>query len=196
MIWLVIAVVLLVLALAAVVASAVLRRWTKTVLAGGGNPLRPVRADELRRFIERKAAFVVTTEQTFDAAAEHVWAALDTDGLFSWLPVINGMRYRDQDRTVGVTRVFDGFLVAGAERAIVREQGRRLAFTAISSSVPFVLKSIAEEYVLTPTDSGATTLTWTLAAHPRFALLVPYRLFVPLARPVARWNLRGLATRM
>ncbi|MFE9579473.1 SRPBCC family protein [Nocardia sp. NPDC006044] len=181
---------------AGLVTLIVSRRWTKALLAGGGNPLTPIKADRLRTFIDDKAAFVVTAEQTFDAEPARVWAALDTNGLFSWLPLINGMRYRDDARGVGSTRVFDGLLVAGAEQVIVREEGHRLALTATTSSVPFVMKSIAEEYVLSATDSGATTLTWTLAAHPRLGGLLPVQMFAPLARPVARWSLRGLSTRI
>ncbi|MFI6171011.1 SRPBCC family protein [Nocardia sp. NPDC051052] len=195
-IWLIIAVVVLVLVLAGSAMLVVLRRWAKAALAGGGSSLKPVEADKLRHFVENKAAFVVTVERTFDASPDRVWAALDTNGLFSWLPLINGMRYRDQARNVGTTRVFDGLLVAGAEQVITRAAGDRLALTATTSSVPFVMKSIVEEYALSPTGSGATTLTWTLAAQPRFGWLLPYQLFAPLARPLARWSLGGLATRI
>ncbi|MFD6155363.1 SRPBCC family protein [Nocardia sp. NPDC060256] len=195
-IWIIIAAVLVVLALAGAATLVVLRHWTKATLAGGGTALKPISAGKLRHFVDNKAAFVVTAERTFDAAPDRVWAALDTNGLFSWLPLINGMRYRDQGHTVGATRVFDGLLVAGAEQVVAREEGHRLALTATTSSVPFVMKSIVEEYALSPTDSGATTLTWTLAAQPRFGWLLPYQLFAPLARPLARWSLGGLATRI
>lgn len=183
-------------AVAGLVALIVSRRWTKALLAGGGTPLKPIHAGTLRTFVDDKAAFVVTAERTFDASPERVWAALDTNGLFSWLPLINGMRYPNGARSVGATRVFDGLLVAGEEQVIAREEGHRLALTATKSSVPFVMKSIAEEYVVSATDSGDTTLTWTLAAHPRFGRLLPLRMFAPLARPVARWSLGGLSTRL
>ncbi|MFI9405478.1 SRPBCC family protein [Nocardia sp. NPDC052316] len=194
--WIIAAAGLFALGLVAVAVLIGLRRSAKTAIAGGGSSLTPVRADKLQRFVENTAGFVVTTAHTFDASPERVWAALDTNGFFSWLPLINGMRYPDQDRGVGATRVFDGFLVAGAEQVVAREEGHRLALTATTSSVPFAVKSIAEEYVLSPTDSGATTLTWTLAAQPRLGWLLPYQLFAPLARPFARWSLRGLASRL
>ncbi|KAA8890462.1 SRPBCC family protein [Nocardia colli] len=192
----IVGVVIVVGGVAGLVALIVTRRWTKALLAGGGSPLTPIHAGTLRTFVDDKAAFVVTAEQTFDAEPGRVWAALDTNGLFSWLPLINGMRYRDGARGVGSTRVFDGLLVAGEEQVIAREEGHRLALTATKSSVPFVMKSIAEEYVVRPTDSGATTLTWTLAVHPRLGGLLPVQMFAPLARPVARWSLRGLSTRI
>ncbi|MFC9432914.1 SRPBCC family protein [Nocardia sp. NPDC057030] len=182
--------------IAGLVTLIVSRRWAKALLAGGGHPLKPIEAGTLRAFVDDRAAFVVTAEQTFDAEPAEVWAALDTNGLFSWLPLINGMRYRDGARDVGSTRVFDGLLVAGEEQVITRDAGHRLALTATKSSVPFVMKSIAEEYVLSTTDSGATTLTWTLAVQPRFGRLLPVQMFAPLARPVARWSLRGLSTRI
>ncbi|MFG1790640.1 SRPBCC family protein [Nocardia sp. NPDC049149] len=190
------AVVLVVGGLAGLVALIVARRWTKALLAGGGHRLTPIRAAKMRGFVEDKAALVVTVEHTFDATPEQVWAALDTNGLYSWLPLVNGMRYPNGDRGVGATRVFDGTLVAGVEEVVARDEGRRIALTATKSSVPFVMKSIAEEYVLTPTDAGATTLTWTLAVHPRFGGLLPLQIFAPLARPIARWSLRGLGTRI
>lgn len=192
----IVALVLVVAALAGLVALIVSRRWVKALLAGGGNPLEPVSAKALRGFVDGKAAFVVTAEHTFDAPRDRVWAALDTNGLFSWLPLVNGMRYRDDNRAVGTTRVFDGLLVAGEERVIAREEGHRLALTATKSSVPFVMKSLTEEYELHGNGSGDTTLTWTLAVRPRFGALLPLQLFVPLARPVARWSLRGLSTRI
>ncbi|MFW0789570.1 SRPBCC family protein [Gordonia sp. CPCC 205333] len=172
-----------------------LRKRAKGVLDGGGSLLKPVPASEVDDFFATKASFVVSAERTFNHAPEKVWAALNSNGVFSWIPLIDGIRYTNDARGVGAARLFDGKLVAAAEEVTRWDANQRVTVQGTRVSLPLVIKSFAEEYVLTPTETG-TTVTWTIAAQPRFGGLLPLKLAAPLVRPFMKAGIRGLETRI
>ncbi|GAB20114.1 hypothetical protein GOEFS_106_00100 [Gordonia effusa NBRC 100432] len=181
--------------LAGLLALYLLRKWAKQVLNGGGSLLKPVPASEVDDFFATKASFVVSSERTFNHTPDKVWAALNSNGVFSWIPLIDGIRYTSDSRGVGAARLFDGKLVAAAEEVTRWDENQRLTVQGTRTSVPIVIKSFAEEYVLTPTGSG-TTVTWTIAAQPKFGGILPLKLAAPFIRPFMKAGIRGLETRV
>ncbi|MFI9507404.1 hypothetical protein [Nocardia sp. NPDC052566] len=65
-----------------------------------------------------------------------------------------------------------------------------------TGSVPFVTKSVAEDYPPRPTNYGGTVLKWTLAAHPRSGSVLPVQVLAPPARPIAEMAMRRPGTRI
>ena len=174
-----------------------LRRWTKAVLSGGGSPVKPITSEKAADFFDRKASsFVVTTERDFAHSPDLVFAALDNDGLFSWIPFVDGIRYNNGSRGVGTTRTFDSKLFATAERVVSYEAGHKITLTGDRVSIPIVVKSFAQEYKVTPNGNGGTALKWTIAAHPRLGGLIPLRVCAPIVRPFAKAGIRGLDSRI
>lgn len=192
------AIITLAVVLAAVaggVALLVLRAWTKQVLAGDGYGVRPVAAEFVDQFLREDASFVVTAELEFPYPPHKVWDALQLNGTFSWIPLINGIRYRDDYRREGAIRTFDGLLVAAEERVVIMAPGTRLSVTGTKVSVPVLIKSLVEDYTLLETPAG-TKLTWTIAFLPRFGAFLPLRWTAPFVRPFATLAIKGLAARV
>ncbi|MBL1078932.1 SRPBCC family protein [Nocardia sp. 2] len=189
------AVVVVLGAIAAGTALLVMRSWTKKALAGGGYELRPIAAEFVDEFLTEGATFAVTAAREFPYPPHKVWDALQLNGTFSWIPLINGIRYRDDFRREGALRTFDGTVVAAEERVVIMNPGSRLSVTGTKASVPLVLRSFVEDYQLTETETG-TTLTWTLAFRPRFGAFVPLRWTAPFVRPFAALGIKGLAARI
>ncbi|QLY34773.1 SRPBCC family protein [Nocardia huaxiensis] len=189
------AVVVILGGIAAGITLLVMRAWTKKVLAGEGYELQPVSSEFVDQFLSEGASFVVSAEREFPYPPQKVWDALQLNGTFSWIPLINGIRYRDDYRREGAMRTFDGLLVAAEERVVTMAPGSRLTVTGVKASVPVVLKSFIEDYRLAETENG-TRLTWTLAFRPRFGAFVPLRWTAPFIRPFARIGIKGLAARI
>lgn len=191
--WLVILIVVVAVgAVLGLITLLLLRSWAKRVIAGGGKQLTPISAKKADDFIARKASFAVTTEREFEQPPAKIWQALNSNGLFSVAALVKGAFYPTDDRGVGAQRLFDANLVATAQEVITADEGSRLTVTGTRSSIPFVMKSYAEDYRLTPTASGGTKVAWTIAAHPRLGGLVPLRMFAPIVRPFAKAALRTL----
>ncbi|MEV6768504.1 SRPBCC family protein [Nocardia sp. NPDC051030] len=172
-----------------------LRTWIKAVLAGGGFDTRPLTAAQIDEYLAERGTFAVTAEREFPFPPHKVWDALQLNGTFSWIPLINGIRYRDDYRNEGAQRTFDGLLFAAEEKVITLTPGERLTVTGTKISLPFAIKSFAEDYRLTETATG-TTLTWTIAFRPRIGSFLPLRWAAPFVRPFAKIGIRGLAARI
>lgn len=168
----------------------VLRSWAMQVLAGGGKELKPISAKHADDFLTRKASFAVTTEREFDTPPQRIWQALNSNGLFSVAMVVKGAYYPTDHRGVGAQRMLDGNLIATAQEVITADEGSRLTVTGTRTSIPFLMKSYAEDFRRSPTDSGGTTVAWTIAAHPRLGGLFSLRFFAPVVRPFAKAALR------
>ncbi len=88
------------------------------------------------------AAIVLRTSHTFDAPRGQVWAALDSDHAWSWLPFGCGVRYDEPCRRVGMEREMgtvavpvdparEILAVRGAASAHLLSGGRNLAPVAV-----------------------------------------------------------------
>ncbi|GAB0106930.1 SRPBCC family protein [Nocardia sp. JMUB6875] len=190
----VLAVLLVLGALAAGVAALVLRGWAKGVLAGGGFSVRPLTAEQLDPFLT-DATFAVTVRREFPFPPHKVWDALQLNGTFSWIPLVNGIRYRDDYRREGASRSFDGFLFACEEKIVTMAQHARLSVTGTRISIPFAIDAFAQDYKLAET-AGGTALTWTIAFRPRLLTFLPLRWAAPFVKPFLSLGIRGLAARI
>lgn len=98
---------------------------------------------------------------------EQTWAALTADEtLVSWTPLVTGLRWTSpRPFGVGTTReVTILWRIAARERYYRWEEGSRMTFAAIQTSVP-ALRRLAEDYVVESTPMGSR-LIWTVALEP------------------------------
>ena len=110
-------------------------------------------------------AIPVTVELA--ATPAQVWEALGSDAMWSWLPVLDRLRWlTPRPLTEGAVRVLRVARLFTIEEHFYRwEEERRATFHVTSSTRP-VLNALAEDFVLEPTASG-TRLTWTMALDPK-----------------------------
>lgn len=140
------------------------------------------------------AAIVLRTSHTFDAPIGQVWAALDGDHAWSWLPFGCGVRYDEADRRVGMEREMGTvsapwrFLWIQRERFWRHEPPHRITYGAVAGTWP-LLELWAEDYVLTSVPGGCR-LDWTVAITPRFVSRLPLRWLQPLLQLVFTWGIR------
>ncbi|EFV13163.1 SRPBCC family protein [Segniliparus rugosus] len=125
------------------------------------------------------AAIVLRTAHDFQEPPDDVWAVLDGDQAWTWLPLC-GVRY-DQSphgpgstREMGTVRAPWRFLWIQRERFWRFEPGQRISYAAYSGSWP-LLKAWAEDYTLVPLPSGGTRIVWTVAFTPVLLDLLPLR---------------------
>lgn len=152
------------------------------------HPVRPV--DD--GFFEQ-APLVIRSTVDFAASPAEVWEALGSDRMWSWLPVLDQLRWVSPrplaEGAVRTLRVAHLFTIE--ERFYRWEEPQRATFHVTSSSRP-VLRALAEDFLLEPTPAG-TRLTWTMALEPRlpFPRLLG-RLLSLLLRPGNTWAIGGL----
>lgn len=182
-------------ALGAGVIALLMRGWTRDVLAGKGFRTQPVSSDRIDEYLADKATFTVTATREFAAPPAKVWDALQFNGTFSWLPMVNGIHYQDDARREGALRTFDGTLFAARERVVTLAPHKRITTNGTTISLPFVVKSFVQDQQLTETAKG-TELAWTIAFRPRIGAFLPLRWAAPFVRPFVSYALGGLATRL
>jgi uncharacterized protein YndB with AHSA1/START domain len=127
------------------------------------HPVRPV--DD--SFFET-APLVIESVVELDAPPEDVWEALGSDRMWSWFPVLDRLRWlTPRPHVQGAVRVLRVARLFTIEEHFYRwEEPRRATFHVVSSTRP-VLNALAEDFVLDPTPSGGTRLTWTMALEPK-----------------------------
>ena len=139
------------------------------------------------------APLVIRSTVDLDAPPAEVWEALGSDRMWSWLPVLDQLRWVTPrplvEGAVRTLRVAHLFTIE--ERFYRWEEPRRATFHVTSSTRP-VLRALAEDFLLEPTGAG-TRLTWTMALEPRLPLPRPLgRLLSLLLRPGNTWAIGGL----
>lgn len=148
----------------------------------------PARADGDAIF--ETAALVIPVTLELDATPAQVWEALGSDEMWSWAPVLDRLRWltprplgEGSVRAIRVARLFT------LEEHFYRwEEGRRATFHVVGVTRP-VLNALAEDFVLEPTASGGTRLTWTFALDPK---LPGAHLLARFAGPLLRAGNRSL----
>lgn len=153
------------------------------------HPVRPV--DD--SFFEQ-APIVVRSKVDFDASAAEVWEALGSDRMWSWLPVLDQLRWASPrplgEGAVRTLRVARSFTIE--EHFYRWEEPRRATFHVTSSTRP-TLRALAEDFLLEPRPDGGTRLTWTMALEPRPSVpRVVGRVLSVLLRPGNTWAIGGL----
>ncbi|MFD6397506.1 SRPBCC family protein [Nocardia sp. NPDC060249] len=179
---------LVVAAVGGLVVLLVLQRRAARLL-GAETP--PVGDHAIRLIESRRPTFQMSVEQDFAAMPWEVWSALE-DGAFTWIPMIDGVTYRDLDRGPGTVRTLDAIVFAAAEQITRRDPHTRLSVAGIETSIPLLVKSYTMDFHLSQTPEGTTVLRWTIAGRPAvFAFLrLSWTAFFirPFVRVVlARW---------
>lgn len=125
------------------------------------------------------------------ATAEEVWAGLTADEPQSWCRMLTDVRFTSQEpHGIGASRTSEvarGVLKFHERFFAWEEDERHQSFYVESVNLP-LLRAFAEDYRITPTDSGCH-LRWIFAfdAKPGFGALVKFGL------PLIGWLLRSLA---
>jgi hypothetical protein len=140
------------------------------------------------------APLVIPATVELDAPPAAVWEALGSDEMWSWLPVLDRLRWlTPRPLTQGAVRVLRIARLFTVEEHFYRwEEERRATFHVVSATRP-LLDALAEDFVLEPTPTGGTRLTWTMALAPKPA--VPGwlgKLLVPLLAPGNKFAIGGI----
>lgn len=124
-------------------------------------PLRPV--DD--SFLD-EAPIVVRSTVGLDATPSQVWAALGSDEMWGWLPIIDNLEWRSPEpKAAGsIRRLRLGKVLTVDEEFYRWDVDRRATFRVVGQSRR-MLDGLIEDFVLTPTAKG-TDLTWTMAVSP------------------------------
>lgn len=138
------------------------------------------------------APLVVRSSVRLNAAPDAVWEALDSDRMWSWLPVVDRLEWQSpRPHGAGsIRRLRLGGLVTVDEEFYRWDEGRRATFRVVGQSRK-VLDALIEDFALTPRDGG-TELTWTMAAAPLKGAGLPLGLLAPLLRPGNTLALSGI----
>jgi carbon monoxide dehydrogenase subunit G len=152
------------------------------------HPVRPV--DD--SFFET-APLVIPVTVELAATPAQVWEALGSDRMWSWMPVLDKLRWlTPRPLTKGAVRVLRIARLFSVEEHFYRWDDERRATFHVTSATRPVLNALAEDFVLEPTPAG-TRLTWTMALDPK--LPVPAwlgKLLVPLLAPGNKFAIAGI----
>jgi hypothetical protein len=151
------------------------------------HPVRPV--DD--SFFQT-APLVVKVSVDLNATPGEVWEALGSDRMWSWLPLLDRLRWlTPRPHKEGAVRVLRVARLFEIEEHFYRWQdGRRATFHVTSSTRP-VLHALAEDFVLDPISSG-TRLTWTMAVEPKLPGASLLRFLAPLLAPGNKLAIAGI----
>lgn len=128
---------------------------------------------------------------------ERTWAAVTADdALVSWSRLVTNRRWTSP-RPFGVGTTCEltlfGFLTA-RERYYRWEEGRRMTFAALETSVPG-LRRLAEDFMVESRPAGSR-LVWTIVFQPHPALTAALRLTQPITAMLQRSVARGLRSQV
>ncbi|MBJ7328494.1 MAG: SRPBCC family protein [Solirubrobacteraceae bacterium] len=169
----------------------------RTTNEEGRSPLMALAlAHPVRRVDEqflRNAPLVITASVDLDASPDAVFEALGSDEMWSWVPVLDKLRWITPrplgEGSVRILRI--GKAVEVEEDFFIWEEGRRAAFTVVSASKK-AFDALAEDFVVEPTSRG-TRLTWTMAVDPGRPLPGPLRKALPkILGPGNKFALSGI----
>ena len=152
------------------------------------HPVRPV--DD--SFFET-APLVIPVTVELAATPAQVWEALGSDRMWSWLPVLDRLRWlTPRPLTQGAVRVLRVARLFSIEEHFYRWEDERRATFHVTASTRPVLDALAEDFVLEPTATG-TRLTWTMALDPKLpgAGLIG-KLLGPLLKPGNKLAIGGI----
>jgi hypothetical protein len=151
------------------------------------HPVRPV--DD--SFFET-APLVIPVTVELDASPAEVWEALGSDQMWSWLPVLDRLRWiSPRPLTQGAVRILRIAKLFEVEEHFYRwEEQRRATFHVVKATRP-LLNALAEDFILDPTATG-TRLTWVMALEPKVPGARFLGFLVPLLKPGNKFALAGI----
>jgi hypothetical protein len=130
------------------------------------------------------APLVVPASVELDATPAAVWAALGSDEMWSWAPIIDQVTWvTPRPHRPGATRRLRMFKVNVIEEEFYRWEDERRATFRVTQQTRRLLDGLAEDFLLEPLSGGARTrLTWTMAIAPRGLPAPPKALLPALAK--------------
>ena len=152
------------------------------------HPVRPV---DDSFFATAPRSIPVTVELA--ATPAQVWEALGSDRMWSWLPVLDRLRWlTPRPLSEGAVRVLRVARLFTIEEHFYRWEDERRATFHVTAATRPVLNALAEDFVLEPTATG-TRLTWTMALDPKVpgARLLG-KLLGPLLKPGNKFAIGGI----
>ena len=121
---------------------------------------------------------------------QQVWDALASEQMWSWMPVIDNLRWLTPPGEVGCVRELRiGRLVTVEEEFYRWDPVRRSTFRVTKTSHK-LFKGLAEDFLLDERADGGTTLTWTMAVRP--AGPKPPAFLASLIKPGNRYAIGGI----
>jgi hypothetical protein len=130
-----------------------------------------------------EAPIVIPATVELDATAERVWAALGSDEMWSWAPIIDQVQWTTpRPHAAGSIRRLRLLKSVTIEEDFYRwDEGRRSTFRVTKQSRR-LFHGLAEDFLLEPSAGGGTRLTWTMAIAPRGLPAPPKALIPALAK--------------
>lgn len=134
---------------------------------------------DVDRYFDKEATWAATVETTVPVAAGQVWQRLSAGDYLGVVPFVAG------PRIVGLDLSYRAVLIALSERIVRNDPARELVAVGTGLSVPLLLASFAERWVLVPEGPG-TTVRWTVAFTPQWIGWFPLRWTAFVVRPFLR----------
>ncbi|GAB08488.1 hypothetical protein GOARA_012_00380 [Gordonia araii NBRC 100433] len=156
------------------------------LLASGSTGPRRFRIDapaDLRAFLDHEAAWAVTAEVEVPVDVATAWRQVLNGPLIRLAPVYSG------PTADGGTRAFRG-IVAMTSTVVDTSGAQRMAAVGVGTSVPIVVKGIAEEAVVVARGRNRSIVTYTVAIEPRFVGFLPLRWTGVFVRPFLAFAIR------
>jgi hypothetical protein len=119
--------------------------------------LRPIDDDFLR-----SAPTVASVSVELPNRRQEVWDALGSDRMWSWVPVLDRLRWLTPRGEGGVRQLRIAKILTVDEEFYRWDEPYRATFRVVRQSRP-LLKGLAEDFVLDELPGGGTRLTWTMA---------------------------------
>jgi carbon monoxide dehydrogenase subunit G len=151
------------------------------------HPVRPV--DD--SFFQT-APLVIPVTVELDASPADVWEALGSDRMWSWMPILDQLRWlTPRPHAQGAVRVLRIAKLFTVEEHFYRWEDERRATFHVTSATRPLLSALAEDFVVEPTATG-TRLTWIMAVEPKLPGRRFLRYLVPLLKPGNKFALAGI----
>jgi hypothetical protein len=130
------------------------------------------------------APLVVPAAVELDATPARVWAALGSDEMWSWAPIIDQLAWiTPRPHAAGAVRRLRLLKVNTIEEEFYRWDDERRATFRVTRQSRRLLDGLAEDFLLDPLDGGARTrLTWTMAIALRGVPAPPKALLPALVK--------------
>ncbi|GED96633.1 hypothetical protein [Gordonia crocea] len=138
---------------------------------------------DARRFLDRGAAWAVTAEVEVPRNVSVAWKQALNGPLIGLAPLYSG------PSVDGATRTYRG-VVAMTTSVVDIVGNQTMVAVGTGVSVPFVVKHIAEEVVVTARGADTSVVAYTVAVHPRFIGFLPLRWTAVFVRPFLAFALR------
>lgn len=138
------------------------------------------------------AKLVIRSTVDLAATPAQVWAALGSDEMWSWLPVIDQLEWlTPRPHAEGCVRRLRLGKFLTVDEEFYRWDVEKRATFRVTAQNRNVLDGLIEDFLLEPSAMG-TKLTWTMALTPRRGKSLPLGLLAPLLAPGNKVAIGGI----